>query len=44
MGGIAHQMREEMSKTPTYRTDIPLNTKNVNSMMLSKGSGAGLNG
>jgi len=36
-------MRDEMSKTPTYRTDIPLNTKNANSMMFAKGSGAGLN-
>jgi len=33
-----------MSKTPTYRTDITINSKNANSMMMAKGSGAGLHG
>ena len=36
-------LRVEMSKTPTYRTDIIGNNSN-NSMILNKNSGAGLNG
>ena len=35
-------MREEMSKTPTYRTDI--GNQHNNSLILHKNSGAGLEG
>jgi hypothetical protein len=41
--GSGDSMRDEMSKTPTYRTDLG-NQNNHNSLIINKISGAGFNG